>query len=333
MAGGGTFKALMLRQSDGKVTGAIEDVAPESLPAGEVTVAVSHSSLNYKDGLVLQGLGNLARTYPHVPGIDLAGTVESSEAPGFRKGDPVVLTGYFVGERHWGGYAQKARVKADWLVPLPPGLDAKRAMAIGTAGFTAMQAILALEEHGMTPDRGEVLVTGAAGGLGSVAVAILAKLGYRVAASTGRADQHDYLKSLGAQAIVKREELATPSGRPLDKERFAAAIDSVGGETLASVLRQTMYGCSVAACGLAGGNALPTTVLPFILRAVNLLGIDSVQCPMARRRRIWDRLASDLPHDKLDATVEVVPLSGIAAYGPRILKGQVRGRVVVDTAA
>lgn len=332
MAAGGTFRALVLRQNDGKMTGAMEDVAPDALPAGDVTVAVSHSSLNYKDGLVLQGLGNLVRTYPHVPGIDLAGTVESSDAPAFRKGDAVLLTGYFVGERTWGGYAQKARVKSDWLVPLPPALDARRAMAIGTAGFTAMQAILALEDHGLTPERGEVLVTGAAGGLGSVAVAILAKLGYKVAASTGRADQHDYLKSLGAQAIVKREELATPSGRPLDKERFAAAVDSVGGETLASVLRQVSYGGSVAACGLAGGNGLPTTVLPFILRAVNLLGIDSVQCPMARRRRIWDRLATDLPFDRLDTTIEVVPLSRIGAYGPRIVKGQVRGRVVVDTA-
>lgn len=333
MADGATFRAMMVRQADGGVVAAIEDVPVASLPEGEVTVAVSHSSLNYKDGLVLRGLGGLVKTYPHIPGIDLAGVVEASTAPAYRAGDPVIATGWFIGERHWGGYGAKARLKADWLVPMPAGLDARRAMAIGTAGFTAMQAIVALEAHGLKPDGGEVLVTGAAGGLGSVAVAVLAKLGYAVAASTGRAETHAYLTALGARAIIDRKELATPSGRPLDKERWAAVIDSVGGETLATALRQTRYGGSVAACGLAGGNTLPTSVLPFILRGVNLLGIDSVQCPGPLRRRIWTRLASDLPLDKLDAATTVVPLGALPDLAARILKGDVRGRTVVDVAA
>jgi acrylyl-CoA reductase (NADPH) len=329
----GTFRALMVRQADGAVSAAIEDVPMASLPEGEVTVAVSHSSLNYKDGLVLRGLGGLAKTYPHIPGIDLAGTVERSTVPAYRAGDPVLATGWFIGERHWGGYATRARLKADWLVPMPAGLDARRAMAIGTAGFTAMQAILALEDHGLKPGNGEVLVTGAAGGLGSVAVAVLAKLGYTVAASTGRAETHDYLTGLGAATIVDRKELATPSGRPLEKERWAGVVDSVGGETLATALRQTRYGGAVAACGLAGSNTLPTSVLPFILRGVNLLGIDSVQCPTALRRRIWTRLAGDLPLDKLDAATTVVPLGALIDLAPKILKGEVRGRVVVDVEA
>ena len=325
-----TFRALLLRQTDGKVTAGVEDVDEGGLPAGEVTVRVAYSSLNYKDGLVLQGQGGLVKTYPHVPGIDLAGTVESSNVPGYRADDAVLATGWFIGERQWGGYGAKARLRADQLVPLPPGLDARHAMAIGTAGFTAMQSVLALEDHGLNPAKGEVLVTGAAGGVGSVAVAILAKLGYRVAAATGRAEMHDYLKGLGAARIVERKDLATPSGRPLDKEVWAGVVDCVGGETLATALRQTMYGCAVAACGLAGGAGLPATVLPFILRGVNLLGIESVQCPTARRRRIWDRLVADLPRDKLDATIEVVGLGDLPGLAPRIINGAVRGRVVVD---
>jgi acrylyl-CoA reductase (NADPH) len=325
-----TFRGILLRQADGKVAAAVEEIDDSALPPGEVTVRVAYSSLNYKDGLVLQGQGGLVKTYPHVPGIDLAGVVEHSSVPGFRAGDPVLATGWFIGERQWGGYARRARLKADQLVPMPAGLDARRAMAIGTAGFTAMQALLALEDHGLAPAKGEVLVTGAAGGVGSIAVAVLARLGYRVAASTGRAELHDYLKGLGASRIVDRKDLATPSGRPLEKETWAGVIDSVGGETLATALRQTLYGCSVAACGLAGGPGLPATVLPFILRGVNLLGIDSVQCPTARRRRIWDRLASDLPREALEATIAEVGLAEVIALAPTIIKGGVRGRVVVD---
>ena len=333
MASDTTFKALVVRQGDGAFSAAVEDVPVADLPPGEVTVAVAYSSLNYKDGLVIRGLGGMVKSYPHVPGIDLAGTVESSESPSYKKGDSVVATGWFLGERQWGGYAQKARLKADWLVPLPAGLTAKRAMAIGTAGFTAMQAIVALEEHGIEPGAGEVLVTGAAGGLGSVAVAILAKLGYRVAASTGRVETHEYLAGQGATTILDRKELATPTGRPLEKERWAAAIDTVGGETLATVLRQTRYRGSVAACGLAGSNTLPTSVLPFILRGVTLIGIDSVQCPPELRRRVWRRLATDVPLERLDRATTVVPLDALIDLAPKILKGAVRGRTVVDVNA
>jgi acrylyl-CoA reductase (NADPH) len=268
------FKALVLREDAGKVAARFEAVEDTALPPGEVTVAVEYSTLNYKDGLILCGLGRLVRAYPHVPGIDFAGTVERSESPDYEVGDRVVLTGWRVGEVQWGGYAQKARVKAAWLVKLPEGLTTRRAMAIGTAGFTAMLAVRALEQHELTPASGEVLVTGAAGGVGSVAIAILAKLGYTVAASTGRAALHDYLKGLGAATIVARDSLAAEPKRPLDGERWAGAIDAVGGATLASVLTQMKYRGSVAACGLAGGNALATTVIPFLLRGVNLLGID-----------------------------------------------------------
>jgi len=327
------FRALVLREAAGKVTAAVERVDDDALPPGEVTVAVEYSTLNYKDGLVLNGLGRLVRTYPHIPGIDFAGRVIASEAPDYAPGDPVLLTGWRVGELHWGGYAEKARVKAAQLVRLPAGLTAKRAMAIGTAGFTAMLAVMALEAHGVSPVRGEVLVTGAAGGLGSVAVAILAKLGYRVAASTGRPEQHEFLRSLGAQAIVDRAELAAPPTRPLDAERWVGAIDAVGSATLATVLTRMAYGGSVAACGLAGGSDLPTTVIPFLLRGVNLLGIDSVMCPVERRQAAWRRLAQDLPLDKLDALTEVVPLAAVTELGRRILKGEVRGRVVVDLRA
>jgi acrylyl-CoA reductase (NADPH) len=326
-------KALVLREAEGKVRAAIERIDESALPPGEVTVAVEYSTLNYKDGLILNGLGRLVRSYPHVPGIDFAGTVERSDAPAFKPGDKVVLTGWRVGEMQWGGYAGKARVKAGQLVKLPEGLSAKRAMAIGTAGFTAMLAVMALEEHGLAPAKGEVLVTGAAGGLGSVAVAVLAKLGYRVIASTGRPDQHEYLSALGAAGFLDRAELAKPPSRPLDAERWAGAIDAVGSTTLATLLTQLKYGASAASCGLAGGNDLPTTVIPFLLRGVNLLGIDSVMCPIERRKAAWSRLTRDLPMEKLDALTETVPLEALPALGQKILKGGVRGRIVVDLRA
>ncbi len=329
----GTFAALMLEQQDDKVTHGIQQISSDAFPDGDVTVAVEYSTVNYKDGMVVNGLGNLVRNYPHVPGIDFAGTVESSDDDRYKPGDKVVLTGWRVGEVHWGGYAQKARVKADWLVPLPDGFSTKNAMAVGTAGFTSMLCILALEDHGLTPDAGTVLVTGAAGGVGSVAVAILAKLGYTVAASTGRPAQHDYLKSLGAVEMVDRAELAEGSGRPLDKERWAGCVDTVGASTLATVLSQIAYGGSVAACGLAGGPKLETTVIPFLLRGVNLLGIDSVMQPYDNRVRTWQRIASDLPVDKLEAMTEVIGLGGVGDAANAILKGQVRGRMVVDVNA
>ena len=327
------FKALLLEESDGKVTSSVQELDEARLPEGDVTVAVDYSTLNYKDGMIVKGIGRLVRTYPHVPGVDFAGTVAESGHPDFKPGDKVVLTGWRVGEVHWGGYAQKARVKGDWLVRLPDGLGSKQAMAIGTAGFTSMLAVMALEEHGLTPDKGEVLVTGAAGGVGSVAAAILAKLGYRVAGSTGRAETHDYLKSLGVATIVDRAELAEAPGRPLDKERWAGCIDAVGGTTLASVLTQMAYHGSVAAVGLAGGNKLETTVIPFLLRGVNLLGIDSVMCPIERRKTAWQRLTGDLPLEHLDAMTSVSGLGDLPALADDILKGQVRGRTVIDVNA
>jgi acrylyl-CoA reductase (NADPH) len=324
------FKALLLEEKDGKVSGSIQSLEESRLPAGDVTVAVEYSTLNYKDGLVLGGLGRLVRTYPHVPGVDFAGTVEASENPNWKAGDKVVLTGWRVGEAQWGGYAEKARVKGDWLVKLPAGITTKRAMAIGTAGFTSMLAVMALEAHGLAPDKGDVLVTGAAGGVGSVATAILAKLGYRVVASTGRAETHDYLKSLGAAEIIDRATIEKPSGKPLDAERWAGCVDAVGGSTLAAILPQLKLRGSVASCGLAGGTKLETTVIPFLLRGVNLLGIDSVMSPGPERRKAWARLATDLPMEKLDSMIETAKLGDLLALGPRILKGQVRGRLVVD---
>jgi len=328
------FKAIVVQEADKGVSAALQELDDDQLPDfpeadRPVTVAVEYTTLNYKDGMVLNGLGRLVRNYPHVPGIDFAGTVEASAHPDFKPGDPVVLTGWRVGEMTWGGHAQKARVKGDWLVPLPDGLTARRAMAIGTAGFAAMLGIMALEEHGLTPDAGEVLVTGAAGGVGSIAVATLANLGYRLAASTGRAETHDYLRGLGAAEIVDRAELAEPSKRPLESERWAGCVDAVGGTTLARVLGQMAYGHSVAAVGLAGGSTLETTVLPFLLRGVNLLGIDSVMCPPARRRAAWTRLAKELPMDKLDAMTTEAGLGDLLGLGKDILKGKVRGRLVV----
>ncbi|MFT6451929.1 MAG: acrylyl-CoA reductase (NADPH) [Halocynthiibacter sp.] len=301
------------------------------LPEGEVTVAVEYSTVNYKDGLCMsENGGGLVRKYPHIPGIDFAGTVAASKDARYAPGDKVVLTGWRVGEAHWGGYAEKANVRADWLVPLPDGLSTRAAMAVGTAGLTAMLSVMALEDHGLTPEKGEVLVTGAAGGVGSVATAILAHLGYQVAGVTGRADQESYLRDLGAARIIPRSELAETVKRPLEGETWAGCIDAVGGEMLARVLGQMKYGGSVAAVGLAGGAKLPTTVIPFLLRGVNLLGIDSVMQPYENRLRAWKRVARDLPMDKLEAMIRPASLADLPQLGADILQGQVRGRVVVD---
>ena len=329
------MKALVVRKDEesGKTSAAVEDLSLDDLPDGNVTVAVDYSTVNYKDGLCIGPGGGLVRTYPHVPGIDFAGTVESSTDDRYSPGDTVVLTGWRVGEMHWGGYAQKARVKADWLVPLPDGLDSRQAMAVGTAGLTAMLAVMALEDHGLSPDKGPVLVTGAAGGVGSVATAILANRGYEVAAVTGRPETSDYLTSLGATQIVPREEINETTKRPLEAETWAGCVDAVGGAMLARVLGQMKYGGSVSAVGLAGGAALPATVIPFLLRGVNLLGIDSVMQPFDNRVRAWQRVAKDLPMDKLDAMVHPATLSDLPQLGADILKGQVKGRVVVDVNA
>jgi len=329
-----TFHALVVEKNgESEVSAVVQSLTEDQLPAGNVTVAIEYSTVNYKDGLCMQAGGGLVRNYPHVPGIDFAGTVESSEDSRYRPGDKVVLTGWRVGERHWGGYSQKARVKADWLVPLPEGLTTRQAMAIGTAGFAAILAIIALEDHGLKPDQGEVLVTGAAGGVGSIATAILANLGYQVAAVTGRPETTDYLKSLGASRIVARDEIATVSKRPLEAERWSGCLDAVGGAMLARVIGQLKYGASVAAIGLAGGAALPSSVIPFLLRGVNLLGIDSVMQPFEQRERAWRRLANDLPLEKLDAMIHIVNLVEVPALGDQILQGQIKGRIVVDVNA
>ena len=326
------FKALIVDKDDtGKTHAAVQEITLDRLPAGDVTVAVDYSTVNYKDGLCIGPGGGLVRHYPHIPGIDFAGTVEASDDPRYAPGDKVVLTGWRVGEAHWGGYAQKARVKADWLVPLPDGLTTRQAMAVGTAGFTAMLAVMALEDHGIKS--GPVLVTGAAGGVGSVATAILAHLGYQVAAVTGRPETADYLTSLGATQIVAREELAETVKRPLEGETWGGCVDAVGGAMLARVLGQMEYGASVAAVGLAGGATLPATVIPFLLRGVNLLGIDSVMQPYDNRLRAWARIARDLPMDKLDAMIQPATLSDLPQLGADILAGRVKGRVVVDVNA
>jgi acrylyl-CoA reductase (NADPH) len=324
------FKALVVDNASGAVGAEVRSLEPASLPAGDVLVEVEYSTVNYKDGLVVTGAGGLVKRYPHVPGIDFAGRVRESQHPAFRSGDAVVLTGWRVGEVHWGGLAELASVQGDWLVPLPKRLSARHAMAIGTAGFTSMLAVMALEAHGLTPKDGEVLVTGAAGGVGSVAVALLAKLGYQVVASTGRPDAHDYLRGLGAAGIIDRAQFAEVAKRPLEGERWAGCVDAVGGNTLARVLAQLKYGQSAAAVGLAGGARLEHTVIPFLLRGVNLLGIDSVMCPRSRRLAAWQRLETDLPLDKLDAMTEVAGLAEVPALAERILKGGVRGRVVID---
>lgn len=330
------FNALVVEKDEetGKTSAAVRQASVDDLPEGEVMVAVEYSTVNYKDGLCIGPGGGLVRTYPHVPGIDFAGTVEASSDDRYNPGDKVVLTGWRVGENRWGGYAQKARVKADMLVPLPDGIDARQAMAVGTAGFTAMLAVMALEDHGLKAGDGPVLVTGAAGGVGSVATAILANLGHEVAAVTGRADQADYLKSLGATQIVARDELTEVTRKPLEAEQWAGCVDAVAGAVLGRVLKQMKYGTSVAAIGLAGGAAIDGALItPFILRGVNLLGIDSVMQPYDNRVRAWQRIARDLPMDKLEAMIQPATLSDLPQLGKDILKGQVKGRVVVDVNA
>lgn len=329
------FRALVMeKDGDAGAVARIAELDDSALPEGDVTVAVEYSTLNYKDGLCLSpGGGGLVRAWPHVPGIDFAGTVLDSSDPRYSAGDRVILTGWRVGEVHWGGYAQKARVRADWLVPLPAGLSTAMAMTVGTAGLTAMLAVQALEDHGLAPGRGEVLVTGAAGGVGSVAVAILAGLGYEVAAVTGRPETEGYLRDLGASRIVARAELAETVRRPLQRETWAGAIDAVGGAMLARLLGQMQYGASVAAIGLAGGADLPASVIPFLLRGVNLLGIDSVMQPFENRQRAWARIVSDLPQERLSAMVHPAVLADLPELGAAILGGGVRGRVLVDVNA
>ncbi|CAM4093686.1 MDR family oxidoreductase [Palleronia rufa] len=328
------MRALIVeKDEDGKTDAQVRDIDEDRLPDGDVTVAVEYSTLNYKDGLCIGPGGGLVRSYPHVPGIDFAGTVAASDHVDYSPGDKVVLTGWRVGEAHWGGYAEKARVKGEWLVPLPDGLSTRQAMAVGTAGFTAMLAVMALEDHGLTPDAPEpVLVTGASGGVGSVAVAILARLGYKVAAVTGRPENESYLRDLGATEIVPREDLAETVKRPLESERWAGCIDAVGGAMLARVLGQLRYGGSAAAVGLAGGSDLPAKNIPFLLRGVNLLGIDSVMQPYDNRQRAWQRIARDLPMDKLEAMVQPAALEDLPGLGADILKGRVKGRVLVKIA-
>jgi|TARA_B110000046_G_scaffold185604_1_gene228050 acrylyl-CoA reductase (NADPH) len=329
-----SFNALVVEKDDeGKTSASIQQLDDAQLPDGDVTVSVEYSTVNYKDGLCIGPGGGLVRNYPHVPGIDFSGTVEASSDARYKPGDKVVLTGWRVGEAWWGGYAQKARVKADWLVPLPSGLSTRSAMAVGTAGFTAMLSVIGLEDHGLVPGDGPVLVTGAAGGVGSVATAILAYLGYEVAGVTGRPETTDYLKSLGATQIVARDEINETVKRPLEAETWSGCVDAVGGAMLARVLGQMKYGASVASVGLAGGSDLPATVLPFLLRGVNLLGIDSVMQPYAARLRAWQRIASDLPMDKLEEMIVPATLGDLPNLGKSILNGQVRGRVVVDVNA
>jgi len=323
-----TFRAILIRKTDDGQSVGLADFDEKDLMDGDVTVRIDWSSLNYKDGLALTGKAPVVRRFPMIPGVDLAGTVEASQHPDWHAGDRVILNGWGLGETRLGAYAEKARVKGDWLVPMPSGMTGREAMAIGTAGYTAMLAVLALERHGITPDRGPLVVTGAAGGVGSVAVAVLAKLGYQVTASTGRKEEADYLKRLGAAEVIDRAELAGQV-RPLAKERWAGGIDSVGSTTLANVLAMTRYGGAVAACGLAGGMDLPTFVAPFILRAVSLLGIDSVMCPQSVRQEAWRRLASDLDRGKLQAMTREISLVEVLEAGKAILEGRVRGRIVV----
>jgi acrylyl-CoA reductase (NADPH) len=328
------MRALLVEKgADGQTSASVKEIDEALLPAGDVTVAVAYSTVNYKDGLCLGSGGGLVRNYPHVPGIDLAGKVVSSSDARYQPGDDVILTGWRVGETHWGGYAQKARVKADWLVHLPRGLTPRQAMAVGTAGLTSMLALQALEAHGLKPGTGPVLVTGASGGVGSVATALLAQAGYEVAAVTGRPETESYLKSLGAARIVARSEIDATVKRPLEAETWAGCIDAVGGAMLARVLGQMKYGASVAAVGLAGGSALPATVVPFLLRAVNLLGIDSVMQAYASRVAAWDRIARALPLDKLEAMIVPARLADLPRLGSDILQGQIKGRVVVDVNA
>jgi acrylyl-CoA reductase (NADPH) len=332
-----TFQALVVREAEEgnpkSAVASIESLTDDELPvyagADQVTVDIDYSSLNYKDGMALTGKGRIIRSFPMVPGIDFAGTVASSTSSRFAQGDSVILTGWGVGEQYWGGYSQRQRVKADWLVSRPAAMTNEQAMGIGTAGLTAMLCVLGLQDGGVTPASGPIIVTGAAGGVGSVAVAILAKLGYDVTAVTGRFEEHDYLRSLGASAILSRDEMSVDP-KPLESETWAGAVDTVGSTMLAKIIAQTQRGGVVTACGLAGGTDPPTTVMPFILRGVRLQGIDSVMASLESRDAAWARLATDLPSELLDAMTEIVPMSHILTRGPAIMAGQVRGRVVVD---
>lgn len=326
-----TFRAIVLEERDG-VQVETRELSPRDLPEGDVLVRVAYSDLNYKDGLAITGQGRVVRRYPMVPGIDLVGTVEESSASQYKPGDAVIATGWGLAEQHWGGYTQMERLRSEWLVPLPEGMSAKTAMALGTAGLTSMLAVMALEETGLDRDR-EVVVTGATGGVGSVAVALLARLGCRVVAATGDSDMHDYLTRLGAAEIISRETFSQPPKRPLDSERWGGAVDTVGGATLAGLLPGMAKHTSIAACGNAGGASFETTVFPFILRGVNLLGIDSNYCPTERRMEAWERLARDLPAELLDGMSRVVPLRDVPQVAQEIVAGKINGRVVVDVNA
>ena len=325
------FKAYVIEKAEKGTTGALTEFDEANLMDGDVTVRVEYSTVNYKDGLAVTGSAPVVRRFPMIAGIDLAGTVESSSHPNWKAGDKVILNGWGLGETHLGAYAEKARVKGDWLVRLPASMSARDAMAIGTAGYTAMLAVMALEQHGLKPDSGPIVVTGAAGGVGSVAIAILAKLGFSVIATTGRTQEADYLKGIGASEILDRKELSAPA-KPLAKERWAGGIDSVGSTTLANLLSMTRYGGAIAACGLAGGMDLPGSVAPFILRGVCLYGIDSVMCPLPKRNEAWKRLEKDLDRQKLAAITTEIGLSELPDAAANILKGQVRGRIVVKIA-
>lgn len=326
------FKGIVIEKDESGYRSALKDIDESQLPEGDVTVRVSHSTLNYKDGLAITGRGPVVRAFPLVPGIDLVGTVEETSHPEYRVGDLVLLNGWGVGEGHWGGLAQKARLSGEWLVPLPQRFTPQQAMAIGTAGYTAMLCVLALERHGVTPDKGEIVVTGAAGGVGSVAIAVLSKLGYAVVGVTGRLDERDYIKGLGATEVLERSTFAAP-GKPLGRERWAGAVDVVGSHTLAHVCATTKYRGVVTACGLAGGIDFPATVAPFILRGVTLVGIDSVMCPRADRVVAWQRLATDLDIEKLSMIANEIGLADVIPTAARLLDGLVRGRVIVDVNA
>ncbi len=323
------MKAIVIDKSEGGQQAGLRDFDEAGLMEGDVTVRISHSCLNYKDGLALTGKAPVVRRFPMIPGIDFAGVVEASSHPGYKPGDAVLLNGWGTGETHLGGYAERSRVKGEWLVPLPPGLTAAQAMAVGTAGYTAMLSLMAIERHGLTPDAGPAVVTGAAGGVGSVAVALLHRAGWRVIASTGRMGEAEYLTGLGAHEVIDRAGLAS-APKPLAKERWAAGVDSVGSTTLANLLSMTRYGGAVAACGLAGGMDLPGSVAPFILRGVALLGIESVMAPKARRVEAWGRLARELDLAKLDAMTRTIGLADVPKAADEIIAGQVRGRVVVE---
>ncbi|ASY75599.1 acrylyl-CoA reductase (NADPH) [Pectobacterium polaris] len=322
------MQALVLEQSDGLTHAQIREIDAEQLPAGDVTVDISWSGINYKDALAITGKGKIIRNFPMVPGIDFVGTVRHSDSDRFSVGQPVILTGWGVGENHWGGLAQQARVKSDWLIPLPASLDARKAMILGTAGFTAMLCVMALEDGGITPESGDIIVTGASGGVGSTAVALLAELGYQVTAVSGRADNTDYLKKLGAKQVLDRSEFSG-SPRPLEKQRWAGAVDTVGDNVLATLLAQMDYNATVAACGLAGGVALPTTVMPFILRNVRLQGVDSVMAPLARRQQAWERLAAILPESFYQQVTQEIGLEDVPAVAAALLENKVTGRTLV----